>query len=80
MDETKSIDELDTVVLLNDIEEEGLERGDIGAVVHRYDDADACEVEFVTGEGDTVAILTLGLDDIRPMDRREILHARTLAA
>jgi hypothetical protein len=59
LDETEGIDELDTVGLLNDVEEEGLERGDIGAAGHRYDDADACEVEFVTGEGDTVAILTL---------------------
>lgn len=79
MDETEGIDELDTVVLLKDIEEEGLERGDTGAVVHRHDNADACEVEFVTGEGDTVGLLTLGFDDIRPMGRREILHARTLA-
>lgn len=72
------IEELDTVVLLRDATEHGLERGDIGAVVHRYQDADAYEVEFVTGEGKTVAVLTLTRDEIRPMDRQEILHAREL--
>ena len=75
-----NIEERHTVVLLHDVEDQGLERGDIGAVVHRYADADAYEVEFVTGEGETVAVLTLGQDDIRPMNRREILHARQLVA
>lgn len=76
-----AIEELDTVVLLRDAHEHGLQRGDIGAVVHRYSaEKNAYEVEFVTGEGETVAVLTLGRDEIRPMDRREILHARELAA
>jgi len=76
-----AIEELDTVVLLRDEREHGLERGDIGAVVHHYaGENEAYEVEFVTGEGETVAVLTLGRDEIRPMDRREILHARELAA
>ncbi|PSQ91605.1 MAG: DUF4926 domain-containing protein [Bacteroidetes bacterium SW_4_67_19] len=74
------IQELDTVVLARAIEEHGLEGGDIGAVVHRYDEGEAFEVEFVTGEGRTVAVLTLERGDIRPMDEREILHARAMAA
>jgi putative heme iron utilization protein len=49
--------------------------------VHRYSGREETyEVEFVTGEGDTVAVLTLGRDEVRPMDQREILHARELAA
>jgi hypothetical protein len=76
-----AIEELDTVVLLRDANEYGLEYGDIGAVVHRYaGEREAYEVEFVTGEGETVAVLTLSREEIRPMDRREILHARELAA
>jgi len=78
MEAQSTIEELDTVVLLHDVEGHGLERGDIGAVVHRYSSGDAYEVEFVTGEGETVAVLTLSRDEIRPMDRREILHAREL--
>lgn len=75
-----AINELDTVVLRRDADEHGLQQGDIGAVVHRHTDDDSYEVEFVTGEGETVAVLTLSRDEIRPMDRREILHARTFAA
>lgn len=70
---------MDTAVLLHDFEAHGLERGDIGAVVHRYASGDAYEVEFVTGDGETVAVLTLSDDEIRAMEQREILHARALA-
>jgi len=66
------IQELDTVVLAHDIKSYGLKRGDIGAVVHCYEGNVAFEVEFVTGEGETVAVLTLTREDIRPMGRKEI--------
>jgi hypothetical protein len=52
----------------------------VGAVVHRYADRGAFEVEFVTAEGKTVAVLTLTEEDIRPMGSGEILHARELAS
>lgn len=64
------IEELDTVVLLRDVEAHGLKCGDIGAVVHRYKSGDAFEVEFVTGEGETVGVLTLNRDNVRPMEGR----------
>jgi hypothetical protein len=61
------IRELDAVVLTRDIEEHGLKQGDLGAVVHCYTNGMAFEVEFVTAEGKTVALLTLAPQDIRPM-------------
>ena len=70
--------ELDMVVLEHDIKKHGLQRGDIGAIVHRYKNGLAFEVEFVTGEGKTVAVLTLKPEDIRLMKQREILHVREL--
>lgn len=70
------IRELDTVVLTRNIKEHRLKRGDIGAVVHSYRDGTAFEVEFVTAEGRTVALLTLTQVDIRPMGSSEILHVR----
>jgi len=73
------IRELDTVVLARDLEAYGLKRGDVGAVVHCYTDGKAFEVEFVTGEGKTIAVVTLAASDIRPMCREEILHVRALA-
>jgi len=72
------IKELDAVVLRHDIEEYGLTEGDIGAVVHCYRDGGTYEVEFVTAEGKTIAVLTLSSDDIRLMRDREILHAREI--
>jgi len=73
------IRELDTVVLLHDIEEYGLKQNDIGAVVHCYEDGATFEVEFVTAEGKTIAVLTLTLADIRPMGSSEILPVREFA-
>jgi hypothetical protein len=72
------IAELDTVVLTHPVPERGLAAGDVGAVVHTYSDA-AYEVEFVTGGGETVALLTLGADDVRALLPTEILHAPELA-
>ncbi len=74
------IRELDTVVLVKNIEEHGLKQGDVGAVVHCYKEGSLFEVEFVTGEGETVAVLTLTEVEVRPMRRREILHVRNLVA
>lgn len=73
------VQELDTVVLTHSISEYGLERGDVGAVVHCYKDDSAFEVEFVTADGQTIAVLTLNQADIRPISGREVLHTRELA-
>ena len=70
--------ELDTIVLSHDLAEHGLRRGDIGAVVRCYEKNRAFEVEFVTGAGETVALLTLASDDIRPIGNTEILRVREL--
>lgn len=74
------IREMDTVVLATDLKEYQLKRGDVGAVVHVYEGGKAYEVEFVTGEGDTIAVATLPKDGIRPMQRADILHVRAYAA
>ncbi len=71
--------ELDTVVLAHDLKVHNLTRGDVGTIVHCYADGKAYEVEFVTGEGKTIAVITLERSDIRPMQRQEILHVREYA-
>jgi hypothetical protein len=73
------IRELETVVLTHDIKDHGLKKGDVGTVVHSYQDGLAFEIEFMTAEGKTIAVLTLTQEDIRPMIRSEILHVRDLA-
>ncbi len=70
---------LDTVVLDRDLPERGLRRGDIGAVVERYE-PDGAEVEFVTASGKTQALVTLKLSDLRPVGDRDILAVRPLDA
>ncbi len=72
------IRELDTVVLLYNIAKYGLKKNDLGAVVHCYKNGLAYEVEFVTGDGRTIALLTLKPEDIRLIKQREILHVREL--
>ena len=69
------IQELDTVVLTRDVPEHGLLAGDVGAVVHVHT-ATAFEVEFVTGDGQTVALLTLTDQDVRPRTGRDLLRVR----
>ncbi|MCY3869184.1 MAG: DUF4926 domain-containing protein, partial [Gemmatimonadetes bacterium] len=49
------------------------------AVVHCYEAGNAYEVEFVTPQGKTVALLTLNQRDIRLMGDSEILHVRDMA-
>ena len=71
--------ELDIVVLTHDIHEYGLKQGDIGTVVHCYKDSATFEVEFVTADGRTLALLTLEQTDIRPIGRREVMHVRELS-
>ena len=66
---------LDTVVLTRDLPEHGLRRGDVGAVVHDYA-MDAYEVEFVTGGGTTLAVLTLEGDVLRSLAPSDLLHVR----
>ena len=51
--------ELDPIVLTLDEKEHGLERGDVGAVLHCCTDGNAFKAQFVTGEGSTAAVLTL---------------------
>ena len=70
--------ELDTVVITRDIATRGIVAGDVGVIAHPYADSKVAEVEFVSGEGTTLAVETLPISDIRPVGAREILHARPL--
>jgi len=74
------IREHDVVVLKTTVPAEGLEAGDIGTVVHVYRDGQAFEVEFVTLDGRTAAVVTLEADQVRPVRQREIAHARELSS
>lgn len=72
------INELDLVTLTNDLADHSLQRGDVGTVVHCYEGGEAYEVEFVTAEGKTVAVLTLKSTEISLLHGSQILHVREL--
>jgi hypothetical protein len=69
------IRELDTVVLVRDLPDVGLRAGDLGAVVHAYDNA--YEVEFVTTSGRTEALLTVDAADIRLISNDDVPAMRS---
>lgn len=54
----------DTVALLEDLPEENLWRGQVGAVVEIYNDGEAFEVEFVNDNGKTYGLLALKREQI----------------
>lgn len=72
------IKEYDRVVLNTPLPSEGLEPGDVGTVVHVYEDGKAYEVEFVTLDGHTAAVATLDASKVRPVTRRDLTHVREL--
>lgn len=74
------IREHERVVLTAPIPDQGLETGDVGAVVHVYPGAEAYEVEFVTLGGKTAAVVTVAVQNVRPVTKTEIPHARELVA
>ena len=73
------IKEHERVVLTTPVPAEALEAGDVGTVIHVYADGRAYEVEFLTLDGITAAVVTLETSQIRPVAKREITHARVLA-
>ena len=71
------IQEHDTVALTIDLPEHGLCRDDLGTVVMAHGDK-GFEVEFMTLDGETMAVISLTADQVRPIGRREIAHARAV--
>ena len=73
------IAELDPVVLTIDLSEHGLRAGDVGWVVMVHKGGAGYEVEFVTLAGETVSVVTMPADSVRPVQQDEIAHARRVA-
>lgn len=76
----KTIRERDEVVLACDLPEQKLAAGDIGTVVLVHDEGRGYEVEFMTLDGETIAVSTLRADQVRRANADEIAHARPIAS
>lgn len=72
-----SFKELETVVLDRDLPEQGLRKGDLGAVVQVYE-PDGLEVEFVSASGKTEALVTLKETDVRAVAEGDLIAVRRL--
>jgi len=72
------IREHERIVLMVDLPEHELIMGDVGVVVHIYSTGKAYEVEFFTLDGYTLDVVTVDASDVRPVHRREVMHARPL--
>lgn len=67
---------LDTVVSEKDLPDQGLQRGDIGAVVEVCE-PDGLEAEFLSGSGRTRALVTLRMTEVRPIADTDVLAVRS---
>ena len=73
------MNDLELVVLRRDLPAARLKAGDVGTVVLKHGEGVGFEVEFVTFSGDTVAVVTIPAEDLRPVAADEIAHARHVA-
>ncbi len=69
--------ELDIVVLIRDVPEHDLRRGDVGTIVHLHT-RDAFEVEFMSASGRTHAVTALAAADVRAAEDRDLVAVRSL--
>ncbi len=73
------IEELQSAVLTRDLPDKGLKEGDVGTVVLVLQGGSGYAVEFMTFAGETLAVVTVLADAVRPVREGEIPHARTVA-
>ena len=74
----KPIQVLDVVALTEDLPEHALRQGDLGTVVLVHPGAAGYEVEFMTLNGETLAVVSLMPHQFRPVGPREIAQARAV--
>lgn len=72
------IEELERVVLTADVPQYHLTAGDIGTVVDISNDGEEYTVEFLTLDGETVAVVPVLRGNIRRISRGEIAHVRAI--
>jgi uncharacterized cupin superfamily protein len=75
--------EHEQIVLTADVfgdEEEELKPGDVGAIIHIHPNEEAFVVEFMSLDGETVAIATVLPSQARRVTSADLTHARTVPA
>ncbi len=72
----ESIHQFDRIVLTVDLPGAGLEKGDVGTVVDIYENGKGYEVEFMTLQGQTLAVETLLAHQVRATSGFDVPHVR----
>lgn len=70
------------VVLLEDIPEKGLKKGDVATIVEHHpvpDGEDGYSLEVFNALGETIAVITVSESAIAPLSEKEIFSVRALA-
>lgn len=75
-----NVREHDCVILSADLPQDGLQKGDVGTVVHVHNNGAGYEVEFLTLAGETLAVTTVMPSQLRAVSKRDVTHARELVA
>lgn len=68
-------DLLESVVLVRDLPEHGLKKGELGAIVELYP-PDGLEVEFVRASGRTEVVVTVRSQDVRKLADDDVIAVR----
>lgn len=74
------VKELEQAVLTVDLPDEGLIVGDVGTVVDITKNGEAVSLEFFSFAGKTVAVVLVGINQVRPVSANEVIHARERSA
>jgi hypothetical protein len=71
------------VILAKDLPEEGLVTGDMGTIVEHHPATkhypEGYEVEFFSGNGETIAVVSVPASALRVATSKDILHVRELS-
>jgi hypothetical protein len=74
------ISEHERIVFTADLSDAGVAAGDVGTVVLVHGEGAGYEVEVVALDGQTLAVVSVRADQVRPVRAGEVAHARPLAA
>lgn len=72
------IQEFEQAVLTVDLPDDGLIAGGVGTVVDITTNGKAATLEFFNFAGETVAVVLVSIDHVRPVQVNEVMHARPL--
>lgn len=73
---------LEEVILLKDIDEKGLKKGDLGTVVEHHPvkgGKDGYSLEVFNALGEAIGVVTVSESEIAPLTGKEIFSVRRLA-